>query len=181
MFALARNCLNSAFLALLVCSTSCVHRRESGRTLCPDTKSAAGSGWGAYEQSVYRARLLKRTNALRRQFGLKSLHASNLLNEAALRQSEMFRTQNSISHRGFPVERQRLLRRLEPQSRLSVRSENLARVKSCLRQPELLADTLFALWMQSPSHRKALLGPYRLQGAATIRQQDWHYASVFFY
>ncbi len=167
-------------LLCIVWQVSCVHSDKAAQR-CPSSRSSDSETWRAAEQDRYRSELLHLTNQFRIAHGRVPLASHRTLNRAALALSEQFLRRHSISHDGFPLQRQKLLADLKAPPQLQVRSENLAKVKSCLRSPEQLAAVLFALWVESPGHRRALLGPYQLQGAATRRQQDWHYASVFFY
>jgi uncharacterized protein YkwD len=124
--------------------------------------------------------LTRLTNEYRRQQGLPKVVHQPALVRVAHRQAQHAARFGYISHEGFPEQRQSLLVQLSAPPYQPILAENLASFRSSESDPDRLARAIFQLWVDSPAHRRNLLGPYGAHGASIASGPQRIYAAALF-
>lgn len=88
---------------------------------------------------------------------------------------------NTLSHLGFPQDREQQIRDVFPYLQLRFRAENVAMLYTDLTSPEAIAEELVTMWWDSPGHRQNLLSNTVYLGAGVARDGRLIYATQLFH
>lgn len=130
------------------------------------------------------AEIVRLSNEKRAEQGLKPFKQSFESSFAARQWSQQQAQTRSISHQGFPSERQEVIRREFSGLQLSLLAENVAAGVPSTDNPTMIAGYFVELWWNSPGHRQNILGSYQFMGAGIASDTDqgiYRYATQLFH
>lgn len=159
-------------------------RRDSdtGALGNPPVPAAASSGScykGEAEICAAEDEILRLVNQLRQDNGLPAYQGSARISFVAREWSKQQAKSGSISHNGFPGQRQSQLNSEFPGGQTRVRAENVAMTGGSIGSNGI-AKQMFEMWANSPGHRANMLGRYGAMGVGLAQGgRGWYGTQIF--